>query len=287
MLKNIRRPIKKPRLIKSSKIRFAVWSAIVLALLLFSILGPVLAPHDPYAMDLSNTNMPPSAEYPFGTDYIGRCIMSRLFYGAFRSIFASVLVVLITFVIGTAIGVISGFLGGKFDIIVQRFVDSIQAFPYMIFTIAVAALLGNGIVNCIIALSVVTWPRYTRLARAQVISIKERTFISAARVSGTPKLLILVTNIFPNILPALVVEASMRIGTTILSFSTLSFIGLGTAPPYPEWGNMLDTARQYFQTAPWTFLFPGLAILIVVLIMSMFGDSINSLLHKSQIDNDN
>ncbi len=273
--------IKKPVLIRHTRIRFYVWAAIVLALLLFSIIAPFVAPHDPYQMDLANTNALPSSEYPLGTDYLGRCMMSRLFHGAFRSIFSSVAVVMICFVIGTAIGVISGYIGGMFDIILQRFVDSVQAFPYMIFTIAVAAMMGGGIVNCIIALTVVSWTRYARLARAQVISLKERTFIQAERIEGTPGPLILVRNIFPNILPALIVEASMRIGTTILSFSTLSFIGLGTAPPYPEWGNMLDSARGTFQTAPLTFVFPGLAILLVVLIMSMFGDSINGLLNRS------
>ena len=276
---------KKLRLIRSPKARFILWSSIVLLLLIFTIIGPYIAPHDPYTMDLANVNSAPTAEFPFGTDYIGRCTLSRLFHGAFRSVFASVAVVLITFVIGTAIGVISGYVGGMFDTIVQRFVDSIQAFPYMIFTIALAAILGNGMFNCILALSLVSWTRYARLARAQVISMKEKTFIQAARVTGTPKAWVLISNIFPNILPALVVEASMRIGTTILSFSTLSFIGLGTAPPYPEWGNMLNTARESFQTAPWTFIFPGLAILTVVLIMSMFGDSINSLLNKNQIEN--
>ena len=263
-------------------LRAVFWGAVVLALFIFALLGPHLATHDPYEVNLLNVKAAPNHEYPFGTDYIGRCILCRLLHGAARSIFAAIPVVLITMVIGTAIGILSGYFGGKVDLIVMRVVDTVQAFPSLVFTIAVASMLGAGITNCIIALSAIGWTTYARLARSQVLGLKEKTFVSAAKVSGMSDGWILFHTLLPNSLSPVIVEASMHVGNAILSFAGLSFLGLGTMPPFPEWGNMLNDGKATLQTAPWTVIFPGLAILLVVMIMGMFGDSINNVFNPKK-----
>lgn len=263
-------------------VRAVIWGAVVLLLFLFAILAPKFASHDPYEVNLLNVKAAPSHEYPFGTDYIGRCILCRLLHGAARSIFAAIPVVLITMVVGTAIGIISGYFGGKVDLIIMRFVDTVQAFPSLVFTIAVASMLGAGLGNCIIALSAIGWTTYARLARSQVLSLKEKTFVSAAKVSGMSDGWILLHTLLPNSLSPVIVEASMHVGNAILSFAGLSFLGLGTMPPFPEWGTMLNDGKATLQTAPWTVIFPGLAILAVVMIMGMFGDSINNVFNPKK-----
>lgn len=266
--------------------RFYFWSGLILLLLLVTLAGPKFMPHDPYAIDLTQVQQPPSHEYSCGTDTLGRCIACRMIEGAFRSVFAAVLVVLITLVIGTLIGILCGFAGGVFDTVVMRVVDSFQAFPSLIFTIAVAAMLGGSLTNCILAMSMVGWTGYARLARSQVLTIKEKPYVSAARVSGMSNAAILFQMILPNSLRPLVVSATTHVGGSILSFSGLSFLGLGTAPPYPEWGNMLSDARTHLQVAPWAAIFPGLAILLVVVIMGMFGDSFNEYMNPSKTNSD-
>lgn len=257
----------------------------VLILISLSIIAPLLAIHDPYEVNLMQVTLAPNGEYPMGTDYIGRCIFCRLLTGASRSILAALAVVAITFLVGTAVGCLCGYFGGAFDTVIMRFVDAVQAFPQLIFTIAVAAMLGKGIFNCIIAMSAIGWTNYARLARSQVQSLKERTYVSAAKISGMSHFEILFKTILPNSLTPLVVAASTHVGNAILGFSGLSFLGLGTAPPYPEWGNMLNDGRSTLQIAPWTVIFPGMAILIVVMIMGMFGDSLNEMLDpKKQIE---
>lgn len=273
---------KKRGLFKSAKIRFLFWMTVVLLLLGLSIIAPLFASHDPYEVNLMQVTLAPNREYPMGTDYIGRCILCRLLAGASRSIFAALVVVGITFIIGTGIGCLCGYFGGIFDTIVMRFVDAVQAFPQLIFTISVAAMLGKGMLNCIIAMSAIGWTNYARLARSQVQSLKERTYVSAARLSGMSQFEILFKTILPNSLTPLIVAASTHVGNAILGFSGLSFLGLGTAPPYPEWGNMLNDGRSTLQIAPWTVIFPGLAILLVVMIMGMFGDSLNEMLNPKK-----
>ena len=263
-------------------VKVIIWSTVVVLLFIFALIGPNFAPHDPYEVNTLNVKAPPSAEFPFGTDYIGRCILSRLLHGAARSIFAAIPVVIITMIIGTAIGIISGYFGGKVDLIVMRFVDTVQSFPSLVFTIAVASMLGAGLVNCIIALSAIGWTTYARLARSQVLSLKEKTFVSSAKVSGMSDGWILFHVLLPNSISPVIVEASMHVGNAILSFAGLSFLGLGTMPPFPEWGTMLNDGKATLQTAPWTVFFPGLAILIVVMIMGMFGDSINNLFNPKK-----
>ncbi len=266
----------------TSKGRFIFWLCIVILLLLLSLIGPHFIKHDPYEMDLDNVRSAPSSEYIFGTDKIGRCTFCRLVTGAARSIFSAILVVIITLTIGTIVGITSGYIGGRFDTLVMRFVDTIQAFPSTVFTISVAAMLGSGTINCIIAMTAISWAGYARIARSQVLSLKEKTFVDAAVFSGMNRWQTLIKTILPNSLTPLVVSASSHVGSAILSFSGLSFLGLGTAPPYPEWGNMLNEGREWLQTAPWTVMYPGFAILIVVMIMSMFGDSVNEFINPKK-----
>ena len=273
---------KKGGLLKTPKARLLFWLSVVIALLILSLAGPHFAGHDPYKVNLMQVTQAPSQEYPMGTDYIGRCILCRLLTGATRSIFAALAVVAITYVIGTTVGCLCGYLGGAFDTVAMRFVDAVQAFPQLVFTISVAAMLGRGMVNCIIAMSAVGWTGYARLARSQVQTLKGKTFVSAARLSGMSRSGILFKTILPNSLTPLIVMASTHVGNAILGFSGLSFLGLGTAPPYPEWGNMLKDGQSTLQTAPWTVIFPGLAILLVVMIMGMFGDSLNELLNPKK-----
>lgn len=275
---------KKRRKRVTPEARLIFWGAVVAILLAGSLAGPFLTPHDPYAVELSQINQPPSAFYWMGTDYLGRCIACRLIHGAARSVFSSVLVVTVTFLVGTLVGMASGYLGGLWDSLLMRLVDSVQAFPSLIFTIAVAAMLGGGLGNCLFAMCGVGWTRYARLARSQVLGLREKNFVYAARMSGMSRPAILLQAIFPNALPPLLVEASMHIGNAILSFAGLSYLGLGTAPPYPEWGNMLSDGQATLQTAPWTVLFPGLAILLVVMIMGLLGDSVNAVLNPKKME---
>ena len=267
---------------KSTRIRFFFWLTMVAILLILALIGPHFIHHDPYAMDLTNVRAKPGGEYIFGTDKIGRCLFCRLVTGAARSIYSAILVVFLTLLIGTVVGIVSGYVGGRTDILIMRLVDVVQAFPSTVFTISVVAMLGKGTFHCILAMTAVSWAGYARLARAQVLSLKERTFVSAARISGMSSASILFRTILPNSLTPLVVSASSHVGSAILSFSGLSFLGLGTAPPYPEWGNMLNEGREMLQTAPWNVLFPGCAILIVVMIMGMFGDSVNEMLNPKK-----
>ena len=268
------------------KIRLIIWGVAVTVLLVASLAGPFLCPHDPYAVELSQINRPPSSSYWMGTDYLGRCIACRLIHGAARSVFSSFLVVAVTFLVGTLVGMVSGYLGGLWDSLLMRLVDSVQAFPSLIFTIAVAAMLGGGLGNCLLAMCGVGWTRYARLARSQVLGLREQNFVYAARMAGLSRPAILFQTIFPNALPPLLVEASSHIGNAILSFAGLSYLGLGTAPPYPEWGNMLNDGQTTLQTAPWTVLFPGLAILLVVMIMGLLGDSVNEVLNPKKKEGD-
>lgn len=265
--------------------RLLFWGITVLLLFLFALAAPHFAVHDPYEINLLQVTAAPSEEYRMGTDYVGRCISCRLLYGAARSIFAAVVVVILSFVIGTWIGIFCGYAGGRTDTVIMRFVDAVQAFPSLIFSISVAAMLGGGLNNCIAAMVITGWTQYARLSRTQVLNIKKKTYVSAARISGMSGAEILFGVILPNSLSPLIVAASMHVGSTILSFSGLSFLGLGSPPPYPEWGTMLNDGRSTFQTAPWTVFFPGVAIGLVVMIMGMFGDSLNAKLNPSNDEN--
>ena len=251
---------------------------ILISIFLISLLAPYIAPNDPYAVDLTKTLQSPSKEFLFGTDSLGRCVFSRVLYGANRTIFSAIIVVLITFLFGTTVGIISGYIGGKIDRLIMRIVDVFLAFPGLVLAIAVAGLLGGSMINAMIAISLISWTKYARIARSKVLEIKEETFIQASKISGHNALHIMIKHILPNILAYLIVTASLDIGTVIMEMSSLSFLGLSSPLPTPEWGAMISEGKSVIQFEPWTLLAPGLAILIVVVLFNLLGDIIRDLL---------
>ena len=264
--------------IDKNKLKFNIIVFILISIFLISLLAPYIAPNDPYAVDLTKTLQSPSKEFLFGTDSLGRCVFSRVLYGANRTIFSAIIVVLITFLFGTTVGIISGYIGGKIDRLIMRIVDVFLAFPGLVLAIAVAGLLGGSMINAMIAISLISWTKYARIARSKVLEIKEETFIQASKISGHNALHIMIKHILPNILAYLIVTASLDIGTVIMEMSSLSFLGLSSPLPTPEWGAMISEGKSVIQFAPWTLLAPGLAILIVVVLFNLLGDIIRDLL---------
>ena len=264
--------------IDKNKLKFNIIIFILISIFLISLLAPYIAPNDPYAVDLTKTLQSPSKEFLFGTDSLGRCVFSRVLYGANRTIFSAIIVVLITFLFGTTVGIISGYMGGKIDRLIMRIVDVFLAFPGLVLAIAVAGLLGGSMINAMIAISLISWTKYARIARSKVLEIKEETFIQASKISGHNALHIMIKHILPNILAYLIVTASLDIGTVIMEMSSLSFLGLSSPLPTPEWGAMISEGKSVIQFAPWTLLAPGLAILIVVVLFNLLGDIIRDLL---------
>ena len=261
--------------IDKNKLKFNILIFILISIFLISLLAPYIAPNDPYAVDLTKTLQSPSKEFLFGTDSLGRCVFSRVLYGANRTIFSAIIVVLITFLFGTTVGIISGYIGGKIDRLIMRIVDVFLAFPGLVLAIAVAGLLGGSMINAMIAISLISWTKYARIARSKVLEIKEETFIQASKISGHNALHIMIKHILPNILAYLIVTASLDIGTVIMEMSSLSFLGLSSPLPTPEWGAMISEGKSVIQFAPWTLLAPGLAILIVVVLFTLLGDIIS------------
>ena len=245
-------------------------------------MSPVIAPNDPYKTDLFNTLKSPSIEFWFGTDALGRCIFSRVLYGISNSIISAMTIVLITFSGGTIIGVISGFYGGIVDEIIMGIVDVFLSFPGIIIAVAVAGILGGGLKNAMIAIGLISWPKYSRLARCEVMAINSETFILAAKLSGNGNLKIILKHIIPNIIGALVITASADVGIMIMELAGLSFLGLSSPLPIPEWGSMMNEGKSMLQSAPWITLFPGTAILIVVILFNLLGDTICELLENGQ-----
>lgn len=260
---------------RGSRRRFIVWLVIAVALCVFVLVVPQLLTTDPLATDLSQVNLPPSAQHLLGTDSVGRDIAVRILAGGRTTVFASLAVVALSFAIGVTVGTLSGYFGGVVDAVCMRVVDAFLAFPSVIFAIVVVGLLGGGLMNAIIAMTVVGWAKFARLARGQVLSLKGRTFVVAERVGGLSAARIGLRHLLPNILQPLVVTACLEIGNMMLGLAGLSFLGLGAAPPAPEWGSMLNQGSKLVQSAPWAVFAPGAAILVTVMVMNMLGDSAN------------
>ncbi|SCZ07962.1 peptide/nickel transport system permease protein [Paenibacillus polysaccharolyticus] len=246
--------------------------------IVLALIAPLLAPHDPLATNFAKVLQPSSPEYPLGTDQLGRCVLSRLLYGARTSLLLTFMMIGIVFSLGVAVGVVAGFLRGLVDTLLMRLCDTLMAFPGLIFAIAVVGMLGPGLFNTVVALSVVWWAKYARMARSLVISLQQKEFVTAAAFSGARKIQIISRTILPNMLPPLIVMAMMDVGGMMLSISGLSFLGLGAQPPDPEWGAMLNEGRRYLQTAPWLLIYPGLAIFGTVIIFNLLGDSLRDVL---------
>jgi len=256
----------------------AVSFAVIVLYVAIAIFAPLLATHDPNAIDSRSTYRRPDATYPMGTDNYGRDLFSRVIYGTRISISVGFMTVLIAAALAAAVGGVSGFLGGKVDLIGQRLVDAFQAFPSLILAIVVVAVLGSSWLNVIIALSLSTWPGSARVIRSQVLSLKESQFVEAARSLGANDRRILLRHLLPNVLPIMLVLGSASIASVIVAEATLSFLGLGVPPPTPTWGAILTGAEKYAQRAPWIGIFPGLAITIAVFAANFLGDSVRDLL---------
>lgn len=257
---------------------FAVTSVLVLCLLLIAIAAPVIAPYDPTHAAMKDAFMEPGAQHLFGTDKLGRDCFSRVLYGARASLTGVLVLVASVFVVGTTMGVVSGYFGGKVDMVIMRISDMMISFPGMILAIAIAGIMGGSLVNAVFALTIVSWTKYARLARSMVLKVKRRDFVEAAIVNGGTAGHILWAHILPNILPMMLITAAADIGALMMELAGLSFLGFGSQPPAPEWGLMLNEGRQQLQTAPWLMVFPGLAIFVTVVIFNLWGDNLRDVL---------
>lgn len=263
-------------------IKLSIVLALIIIIVLISIFAKYIAPHDPYSTDLSNILQPPNKQFLLGTDSLGRCVLSRVLYGGSKSILSALIVVGISFIIGSALGTIAGFTGGKIDLLIVSIIDIFLAFPGMILAIAVAGILGAGMKNAIIAITLVSWTKYARISRSEAIKVKSETYIQAAVISGNSRLKIIFKHVLPNIINTLIVTASSDIGVMIMEIAGLSFLGLSSPLPIPEWGSMMNEGRSMLQFAPWVIISPGIAILITVVLFNLLGDIVTEILGTKQ-----
>jgi peptide/nickel transport system permease protein len=252
--------------------------AIVMAFVLIAVFAPVLAPQDPLQTSWSAVRKAPSAQYLFGTDEIGRDVLSRVIWGARASLLAGLVSVCIAMALGVPIGLLAGYVGGWVDGLISRFTDAMLAVPFLILAIALAAFLGPSLTNAMIAIGVSATPVFIRLTRGQVLSVKVEDFVEAARAVGNPHWRIALRHILPNILPPLIVQATLAIAAAIIAEASLSFLGLGQQPPAPSWGSMLNTAKNYVDNAPWMAVWPGVSIFLMVLSFNLLGDGLRDAL---------
>lgn len=258
---------------------FVVFSILALCIILAAIFAPVITGGaDPLKGSLMDALLPPCKEHIFGTDKMGRDIFTRIIYGARASLSATFGVVALIFVLGSVLGVISGYFGGVVDAVIMRIADMMLAFPGLVLALAVAGIMGASIKNAIIAIVVVSWTKYARLARSLVLKIRDRDYVAAAIVTGSKTPYMLLRYMLPNALPTLIITAATDVGSMMLELASMSFLGFGAKPPAPEWGYMLNEGRACMQTAPWLMIFPGLAIFVVVVVFNMLGDSIRDIL---------
>jgi ABC-type dipeptide/oligopeptide/nickel transport system permease subunit len=247
-------------------------------IVLMAIFAPLLAPHDPYAQNLSMSLKQPSSEYWLGTDMLGRDVLSRMIYGSRVSLIVGLVAVLIAGAIGMTIGLLSGFFGGWVDTVLMRVMDAMIAIPMIVLAMALGAILGGGIVNVIVALGIAIVPAYARLMRGQVLSVKQSDYVMAGVVTGVSHLRNMLVHVLPNCLSPLIVLLTMNLGMAILAEAGLSFLGLGIAPPGASWGSMVNDGYRYLLSNPVLSLAPGVAILIVVLAFNVVGDALRDAL---------
>jgi peptide/nickel transport system permease protein len=252
--------------------------AIVLFFVLVAIFAPLIAPYDPLATSWSAVRKPPSWLHPFGTDEIGRDVLSRVIYGTRASLLAGVVSVSISIALGVPIGLVAGYVGGWVDGLLMRITDALLACPFLILAIALAAFLGPDLLNAMVAIGISAMPIFIRLARAQTLATKVEDYIEAAKAVGNPPWRIVWRHILPNILAPIMVQATLSVAAAIIAEASLSFLGLGQQPPQPSWGSMLNTAKAFLDQAPWMAWWPGLAIFVVVLSFNLLGDGLRDAL---------
>ena len=262
--------------VKKNRIRMKLFffAALAVLLLLATIFAKQLCPYDPYVQDLAQAMQPPSAAHLMGTDTYGRDMFSRVLIGAQTSISSTFALVAIITVFGTFVGVVCGYYGGRVDALVMRLSDLCLAFPGLVFAMAVAAILNGGVQNAVIALALISWPKYSRIARSQTLSIKELPYIQASRLAGDTAIQMIFRHVLPNIIGPVLVTSMLDIGTMMMEIAGLSFLGLGAQPPVAEWGSMMSSGRSMLQTYPWIVLSPGAAIFVSVVIFNLLGDTI-------------
>lgn len=263
--------------IKKNK-QFSFFFLLVILLIFVAVFAPVIAPQDPYVSDLKNALQAPNSEHWFGTDKLGRDIFSRVIYASRISLPATLTLVAIIFVAGTILGTLAGYFGGWVDAVIMRLSDMMISFPGMVLAIAVAGIMGASIKNAVIAIAIVSWSKYARLARSLVMKIRHEDYVYAAIVTGSKTGYILRKYMLPNVIPTLVITAATDIGGMMLELAGLLFLGFGAKAPAAEWGLMLNEGRTYMQNAPWMMIYPGLAIFIVVVIFNLLGDSLRDVL---------
>lgn len=259
--------------------RLAMVGLVVLALfVLCAVFAPFLTPYDPIKPDFKNTLQAPSRAHALGTDWLGRDNFSRILFGSRISLAIGFISVSIGLLIGLPIGALSGYYGGRFDLLVQRLIDIMIAFPGILLAIVVVTILGVGVENVMIAVGITSIPIYTRLVRGSVLSTKEQGFVTAARALGVGDARIILRHIMPNCMGPIIVQSTFQIATSILWAAGLGFLGLGAQPPDPEWGAMLSRGREYIRTAHHLTTYPGLAILFMVLGFNLLGDGLRDAL---------
>ncbi|MDP2818667.1 MAG: ABC transporter permease [Polaromonas sp.] len=251
---------------------------IVVFFIAIALFAPSIAPQDPLETSWSAVRKAPSAQYLFGTDEIGRDVLSRVIWGARASLMAGLVSVCIAMALGVPIGLLAGYVGGWTDSLISRFTDAMLAVPFLILAIVLAAFLGPSLTNAMIAIGVSATPIFIRLTRGQVLSVKVEDYVEAARAVGNPHWRIALRHILPNILPPLIVQATLAIAAAIIAEASLSFLGLGQQPPTPSWGSMLNTAKNYVDNSPWMAIWPGASIFLLVLSFNLLGDGLRDAL---------
>jgi peptide/nickel transport system permease protein len=252
--------------------------AVIVLFVVVAVFAPWIAPYDPAAQSWSAVRKAPSAAHWLGTDDVGRDVLARVMFGARASLLAGVISVAIALSIGVPLGLIAGYAGGWVDAVLSRVTDAMLAVPFLILAIALAAFLGPSLGNAMIAIGVTTTPIFIRLTRGQVMTVKVEDYVEAARAIGNPRWRIALFHILPNILPALLVQATLSIAAAIIAEAALSFLGLGQQPPAPSWGSMLNSAQRFLTQAPWMAIYPGFAIFLTVLSFNLLGDGLRDAL---------
>lgn len=255
---------------------------IILAMVIVAVFAPLIATQAPEAQDLAARFQSPSAAHFFGTDNFGRDIFSNVVYGARISLFIGLVATITSVIIGTIIGAVAGFFGGAVDNLMMRLVDIILSIPSLILAIAISAVLGTGLRNLILAVSLSSITNYARIVRASVLSVKEQEYVEAAKIGGASIFRLIFRHILPNCTGPIIVQATLGVGTAILQAASLSFIGLGVQPPTPEWGGMLSQGRSYIRDYPHMTIFPGLAIALTIFSLNLFGDGLSDTLDVKQ-----
>jgi peptide/nickel transport system permease protein len=256
----------------------AVGLVVIVVFVTIAVFAPLIAPYDPIATNFGAVRKAPSAAHWFGTDEIGRDVLSRVIFGARASLEAGVLSVLISLAIGVPTGLLAGYAGGTTDTLISRLTDALLACPFLILAIALAAFLGPSLANAMIAIGISATPVFIRLTRGTTLAVRSEDYVLAARAIGNSPLRIAVRHVLPNIVPPLLVQATLAIAAAVIAEASLSFLGLGQQPPQPSWGSMLNTAKNYIDNAAWMAIWPGLSIFLLVLSFNLVGDGLRDAL---------